>query len=217
VLAFRDAAAFAAQNPAWTSTGRCGSSVEMASVTTRRRSARIAAPKWAASLVLLVALASGGAAHGKDEFSNVAAPVIPVGQEELLAAMLGKGTALPDGCKLESGDVAESVVRATYSCPSGTVVYELAHPGSAGTDATRTEQFAITVDSGSPPPALTLALESSIRARERAFVWKQPSDPRAASYITAAVLAVGVLAVIVLVFAVRRLAGSRTRGSAPAA
>jgi len=57
--------------------------------------------------------------------------VIPPGQEELIGAMLGNGTALPGDCKLVTGSIEKTIVKARYACPSGEVVVELAHPAAA--------------------------------------------------------------------------------------
>ncbi|MCK6557204.1 hypothetical protein L6Q96_21900 [Candidatus Binatia bacterium] len=99
------------------------------------------------------------------------APVIAPGQEELLAAMVGKGAALPEGCKLTGGDVEYHTVKATYACLGGEVVFELTHPAKAARSATLTERFALQVRSGSPPAGLAAAIEQLIRAREAGFEW----------------------------------------------
>jgi hypothetical protein len=99
-------------------------------------------------------------------------PVIPPGQEEVLAAMLGKGAALPDNCKLASADVDHTAIKATYTCPGGEVVFQLTHPSAAPAGAKHTDRFAITLLSGTPPAALQPALEALIRAKESAFKWK---------------------------------------------
>ena len=49
-------------------------------------------------------------------------PVIPPGQDDLLAAMLGTGATLPGDCKLAGGQVHYATVNATYTCPGGQVV-----------------------------------------------------------------------------------------------
>ena len=103
-------------------------------------------------------------------------PVIPPGQEELLLAMLGRGTALPDGCALADGRIEHTAVKATYTCPLGDVILVLSHPSVAPATATQTERFALTVDSGSPPISLTDALAARLRAREGEFTWLWPAE-----------------------------------------
>ena len=126
-------------------------------------------------------------------------PVITAGQDELLAAMLGKGATLPDHCELKDGQVERTTVKAIYACPGGEVVFQLTHPSNAPATAARTERFAIALVSGSPPAALAPALESLIRAKEGAFEWKSlqpPAEGRSPKRITLG--AAGLLAALVL-------------------
>jgi hypothetical protein len=140
------------------------------------------------------------------------APVVPPGQEELLGAMLGKGATLPDGCKMTGGEVDYTVVRGTYQCPGGEVVIELTHPSKASGAATRTERFAITVRSGSPPAGLMPALVSLIRSREASFEWKFLAvAPQRSSARRVVLVAVGLLAVAALAWALRRRSSSGSR------
>ena len=97
--------------------------------------------------------------------------VIPPGQDQLLSALLGGTPPLPDGCTLADGQVDYTSVKATYNCPGGDVVLKLVHPDLAPAGAILTRRFALSVASGSPPPALIHAIESSIRAKESAFRW----------------------------------------------
>ena len=84
--------------------------------------------------------------------------------------MLGRGMALPD-CTLVSCGVEYTVIEATYSCLDGDVTLELGHPQNATDASFQTAQFAITVQSGTPPPDLQDALVSLVRSREADFVW----------------------------------------------
>jgi hypothetical protein len=106
---------------------------------------------------------------------GVERPSIAPGQEELFAAMLGRGIALPDACALTAGQIERSVVRGVYQCAGAEVVVELVHPATAPFAAARTEKLAIVTAGGTPPPALLGALEERIRARESAFEWLQPA------------------------------------------
>jgi hypothetical protein len=106
-----------------------------------------------------------------DEAPAFQEPVVPPGQEELLSAMLGRGAALPDGCKFAGGDADGPIIRATYTCPTGEVVFEVVHPSNAAEAATQTERFAIAVQSGSPPTELADTLASLIHSREADFEW----------------------------------------------
>jgi hypothetical protein len=105
--------------------------------------------------------------------------VIQPGQETILADMLGQGMTLPDGCAFTGGHVEAEIVAATYRCATGDVRIELRHPSAASPDARRTEQFALTVTAGTPPPALIDALASRIRDHEDGFQWTwQPVVPK---------------------------------------
>jgi hypothetical protein len=116
-----------------------------------------------------------------DEPATSDGPMIPPGQEELLLAMLGKGATLA-GCTLTGGEVVYTMVKATYACPGGEAVFELVHPSVAARSAIQTAQFAMTLESGSPPRSLADALVSRIRSQEDAFEWENlPGDDDDAS------------------------------------
>jgi len=132
------------------------------------------APRWpmtcgravALAVVSCVLLAASVVAATEAE-PPILEPVIPPGQEALIAGMLGRGIALPD-CTLVSCGVDHTVIEATYSCVDGDVTLEFGHPQNA---PAQTAQFSITVQSGTAPPDLQSALVSLIRAREAGFVW----------------------------------------------
>src|SRR5262249_37073247 len=132
--------------------------------------------------------------------------VIPPGQEDLLADMLGRGATLPAQCQFTAGGVERTVVKSTYACPQGEVSYELRHPSQAARGAVRTERFALSVKTGSPPEGLTDALVSRIRAKEATFEWKWLGPtPRPAAQRMIPLLAGGVmLAVVALWWVLRR-------------
>jgi hypothetical protein len=114
-------------------------------------------------------------ASGAGNTAAPAGPAIPPGQEELLLEMLGMGAALPD-CELVDGQVNFTVITATYGCTSGEVTYDLSHRSKADRNATPTDQFAITLTSGSPPRGFSDALVSLVRSREAEFEWMWPGD-----------------------------------------
>lgn len=103
---------------------------------------------------------------------------IPPGQEDLLAEMLGRGAALPGGCRFSGGQVQAAIVVAEYDCGGQAVVVELRHRGDAPAEVPRTERFAIVVRSGAAHPDLITALESRIRSREAGLEWRQVSALR---------------------------------------
>ena len=119
-------------------------------------------------------LAASAVAADEDDYAT-RNPAIPAGEERLIAAMLGRGTLVRD-CKLISGGVEYTVIVATYNCPHGQVTIELGHPQDATGPFTPTEQFAITVQSGSPPPGFQDDFLSRIRSRENDFVWIWPEN-----------------------------------------
>lgn len=145
--------------------------------------------RWRSSAGVLacvgLALLSPGAARGDQmpgrdvRQSNQAAVILP-GQEDLFAAMLGRGAALPDGCAFAGGQIERSVARGTYDCPSGEVVVELRHPSGAVGSPPPAEKIAIVTVRGTPPAALLAALRERIRQREDAFEWRQPPEAHVA-------------------------------------
>lgn len=136
-------------------------------------------------------------------------PVVPPGQDELLADMLGRGATLPAGCQFDSGDVNGSVIRSTYTCPSGNVVFELRHPSTAPPDAVRTDQFGITIHSGSPPAGLQDALASLVRAREGQFKWLILTGPGRPHVPITIILIAGIVLLALAAWVLRRRAARR--------
>lgn len=105
-------------------------------------------------------------------------PSIPPGQESLIGAMLGRGM-MVRGCRLDSGGIEYTVIKAAYNCPRGQVTLELCHlldPRllDATVPLTQIGLFAMTIQSGSPPAGFEEALVSRIRSRESLFVWTWP-------------------------------------------
>lgn len=102
-------------------------------------------------------------------------PAIPPGEERLIASMLGRARLVHD-CKLISGGVEYTVIKAAYDCPHGPVALELGHLLNATDESLQTGQFAITVQSGSPPPDFEQAFLALIRSQETHFVWTWAED-----------------------------------------
>jgi hypothetical protein len=122
--------------------------------------------------VALAALLSAPAAATEGERDVIYEPVVPPGNEELLSDMLGRGAPLPDECKFAGGGADGPVIQSRYKCSSGEVVFELAHPTNIDKPATQTtEQFAVTLQKGSPPAGLVDVLVWLIRSRESDFEW----------------------------------------------
>lgn len=128
--------------------------------------------------------------------------VIALGQDELLAEMLGKGEPLV-GCEFAGGNADGGAVRARYTCPAGTVVFQITHPSVAPRGATLTDRFAISLQSGSPPGGLAATLAARIRAREAAFQWTWLDKPRAGVHWSIVLAAVALFATAALAWTAR--------------
>jgi len=128
---------------------------------------------YAARAALLCGLLVAPGLAGGSE-SAAAEPAIPPGQEELMAAMLGKGEWLVGDCQLVAAGAQYTFIEATYGCPDGEVVFKLTHPSQAAATATQTEEFAIAVQSGTSPSGLTDDLVSHVRSQEADFEWTWP-------------------------------------------
>lgn len=136
-------------------------------------------PGGTRAVAVLIAFLLAPVYAAEEDGALVDGPSIPPGQEELLLKMLGKGTALPDGCRLTDGRVEYTVVEATYKCRAGEVVLELAHPSEAFRDDVQTEQFTFAVIDGSAPESLTDAVGALIRSGENDFEWTWPATESA--------------------------------------
>jgi len=154
---------------------------------------------------------------GKPITPFVAGWVIPPGQEEVLAGMLGRGASLPGPCNLAGAEVDHNIIKSTYNCPQGEVVFELRHPSEAPNGASQTAQFGVVLRSGTPPDGFIDALVALIRSKEGAFQWKRMEPPAPVQSGTGSgsrrvpILVAGVVAIVVLGWILRR------RRSAPAA
>ena len=122
--------------------------------------------------ILYTALLAASVAVAKDDDARTGGPAIPPGEERLIAAMLGKGTRIGT-CKLTKSRVEYTVITATYKCRrAGRVTLELCHPRNVTAPSfVQTQQFAITLQSGSPPLGFQDALVARIRSKEADFVW----------------------------------------------
>lgn len=126
--------------------------------------------------------------------------VLPAGQEDRLAEMMGRGETLPGGCKFAAGNINGPAMIATYDCSSGPVVIKVVHPSKAPRGAEQTAQFALAAERGTTPEGLLEALADRVRAREAGFQWNwlgggpPPASNRPLVWSAAgAVVALGVL------------------------
>ena len=134
---------------------------------------RMTCGRGLALAAVLCTLLAASVVTADDDRSATADPVIPPGEEQLIASMLGTGMGL-QYCSLISGGVEYAVIKASYNCLGGEVRVELAHPRNATATSRRTGQFAITVQSGSPTPGFEDALASLVRSQEGNFQWSLP-------------------------------------------
>lgn len=133
--------------------------------------------------------------------------VFPAGQEEIVADALGRAVILPGGCSFSAGNIDRSVVRATYDCQDGQLVVALYHPDAAPSAPTRSERFAIVVESGTAPAGFIEALTQRIRSRESELQWRQiPPRSWLETILLAAVIGCPLLtALLALAIALRTL------------
>ena len=120
------------------------------------------------------------AAHAAAAQDSRGLAVIPPGHEALFAEMLGRAQLLPAGCSFAGASADRTLIRSTYSCPSGEVVYELHHADHAPSGATRTDRFSLVAVDGVAPEELTRALEARVRARLASLedAPAAPAEPR---------------------------------------
>jgi hypothetical protein len=126
---------------------------------------------------LLCALALSFVSSASAESAAGGEYVIPAGQDELLGAIVGRGASFPGDCAFAGGQVEHAAILGKYGCPHGEIALALEHPSRAPAGAARTERFAITVRSGSPPAGFLEAFESWVRAHEGSFQWQWLPPP----------------------------------------
>lgn len=138
------------------------------------------APRWLAMCgrglaltVLWCSVLAATVAAADDDDGVARRPSMPPGQESLIAGMLGRGM-LIRGCRLTSGGVEYTFIKATYDCPRGEVALAISHTLDATEPSAQTGNFAITIQNGSPPDGFEEALVARIRPRASMFVWTWP-------------------------------------------
>jgi hypothetical protein len=93
---------------------------------------------------------------------------IPVGEEGIALAMLGKGETLA-GCTLADAAIDKTHLNATYQCGEAKAVVVLDHVSKAS--AVKTEKFALSVGEPPPSPELMDAVAAHVRAQEAQWKW----------------------------------------------
>ncbi len=168
---------------------------------------------------LLMAMMISGIAPAKAESPPAEADearqheryVIQPGTESLFGDMLGQGETLAGGCTLSDGKIDRTSVLATYTCGGTPIALRLGHPASAPPQAVRTQRFAVTVESGSPPAGLVDAVAGRIRARETAFEWTEVGNGSTAPRRWPRAVAAGAVVAMLALWALRRRGAKRTR------
>jgi hypothetical protein len=142
--------------------------------------------------------------------------VIEPGAEALLGEMLGNEQTLPGGCTFRNGQIQRTSVLATYTCGGAETVLELTHPDVAPGAAVRTQRFAVTVKSGTPPAGFVDAVADRIRAREATFQWKSVGGTAPGSVeiaLWSALIGGAALVALLWMWVLRRRAARRRRAA----
>lgn len=103
--------------------------------------------------------------------------VIPPGQDDLVAAMLGGGRVLANGCRLSSGSVEKTYVVGHYDCGPATFEIELRSIDDSS-NGPRTTKFVIVAHDA--PPALVDDVRRLVLANESGFRWFTPAETKPA-------------------------------------
>ena len=107
-----------------------------------------------------------------DDDAATGEPVIPPGEEQVVADMLGRGAGL-QYCTLVSGGIHDNVISGVYNCVGNEVRVELVNPRSATATSIQTGQFAVSVQ-GSPTAGFQDDLVARVRSAEGNFQWTWP-------------------------------------------
>lgn len=136
---------------------------------------------------------------------------LPPGQEELIAAMLGRGAALPGGCRWEGASIDGDRVSARYRCDGGEATLTLLHARAAAAGALRLGNTALVPGPGAPTE-LVRAVAGRVGEREAQLRWMTVgAQPRSANALrhaagVAVAGAVGLAAALALLLLARSAA-----------
>lgn len=150
-------------------------------------------------------------------------PVLPPGQDEAFATMLGRGATLPDGCVWSGALIDRSFVISQYTCGERLVKLTLKHESdvNAPNAIARTNRF---VFFGEVPTGLRDELVTRVRAGEADIRWdftavpmpseakKPPPFPTALAVTLGLAVFVAMLGALTMRFAARRFT-LHSRGS----
>jgi|SRR5689334_19473571 len=107
-----------------------------------------------------------------DDDAATGEPVIPPGEEQVVADMLGRGAGL-QYCTLVSGGIHDNVISGVYNCLGNEVRVELGSLRNATATSIQTGQFAVSVQ-GSPTAGFQDDLVARVRSAEGNFQWTWP-------------------------------------------
>ena len=127
---------------------------------------------YGVTLAAIVWTLRASAVVAADDDAAAVEPVIPPGEEQVAANMLGRGTGL-QYCTLVSGGIQDNVISGVYNCVGNEVRVELANLRNATATSIRTGQFAVTIQ-GSPTAGFEDDLVARVRSAEGSFQWSWP-------------------------------------------
>ena len=136
-----------------------------------RSDRRVICGRGLALAAMLWTLLATSVVAADDDEATVDA-VIPPGEEQVVADMLGRGAGL-QYCALVSGGIRDNVISGVYNCVGNEVRVELANPRNATATSIQTGQFAVTVQ-GSPTAGFQDDLVARVRSAEGSFQWARP-------------------------------------------
>ena len=130
---------------------------------------------WGRGLALaamLGTLLATSVVAAEDDDAATVDPVIPPGEEQVVADMLGRGAGL-QYCTLVSGGIRDNVISGVYNCVGNEVRVELGNLRNATATSIQTRQFAVSVQ-GSPTAGFQEDLVARVRSAEGNFQWTRP-------------------------------------------
>ncbi|MFT3712997.1 MAG: SGNH/GDSL hydrolase family protein [Archangium sp.] len=149
--------------------------------------------------------------------------VLPPGQEDAVANMLGRGATLGGGCVWSGASIDRTFIRSEYTCGEQKFSLTLRHPDDQPQLTRRSERFAFDAD-GSTPAALLDDVFARVKAQEESVRWDAAAGPPPAPLqarpfptsvalsLAGIVLLASVLAFTARFIATRRKLAERTKG-----
>lgn len=124
------------------------------------------------TLFVLLSGCNNGLFHGSAPGREVQ---LASGQEHSIAALLGRGVSLPEGCSLGPLNVAPRQIEATYPCTAGSFVLELVVDQNLDASV-RSQRFVFTPRTTLPDSVVT-AVRARLREGENSLNWEFVPEP----------------------------------------